>query len=159
METDDMVADIVAITEKTKAEDAKSRAAQKSKTKQNKKKPRRNKDPDVKIYKEPSDTDVLLGRGGRSNHHPGNIAYRNEVGNLRDWYRGSEKNAKTDLSQLLVDWVQGERRGQFLKMEVATQRWYIVTNIVARRKSSQALREHMTKEEREDAKRKQEQGK
>jgi hypothetical protein len=147
-EDDTVVAAIVALTEKTKTDDAKSKATQKMQ-KSRKKKARRNKDPDVKFYKEPSDTDVLLGRGGRSNHHVGNKAYRDEVGNLREWYRSSEKNAKTDLSQLLVDWVQKERKGQFMKMEESTGKWYIVTNIVARRKASQALREHMTPEERE----------
>ena len=40
-----------------------------------------------------------------------------------------------------------------MKLDANTQQWYIVTNIVARRKASQALREHMTPEER-DAKKK-----
>jgi hypothetical protein len=148
-EDDTVVSAIVALTEKQKAHDANSKASAQKIQKSRKKKARRNKDPDIKIYKEPSDTDVLLGRGGRSNHHIGNIAYRDEVGNLREWYRSSEKNAKTDLSQLLVDWVQKERQGQFMKMEESTGKWYIVTNIVARRKASQALREHMTRDERE----------
>jgi hypothetical protein len=143
---DSMVQKIVALSEKIKKHDTKRRQQQKQRKK---KKTRRNRDPDVKVYVEPANKDVLLGRGGRSNHHPGNIDYRNEVGNLRDWYRSSEKNAKTDLSQLLVDWVHNEQKGRFLKMEESTGLWYIVTNIVARRKASQALREHMTKAERE----------
>ena len=116
-------------------------------------KPRgRIRDPDVKHYVLPQPNDVLLGRGGRSNHHSGNIQYRDQVGTLREWYRSSEKNAKTDLSQLLVDWVQKEQRGRFLKLDESNQQWYIVTNVVARRKASQALREHMTMEERKLAK-------
>jgi hypothetical protein len=121
-------------------------------------------------------TDVLLGRGGRSNHHPGNIAYRKQVGDLREWYRTSkDKRVKTDLSQLLVDWVQKENSGRFLQLETTNStlssspqdvaaaitnttttttnnnngdQWYIVSNVVARRKAAQALREHMTLEER-----------
>ena len=112
------------------------------------KRARRNQEPDVKHFVEPRDTDILLGRGGRSNHHPGNVAYRDQVGKLRDWYRSAEKDAKTDLSQLLVDWVHHEQNGRFLKLDAATDQWYLVTNIMARRKASQALREHMTLEER-----------
>lgn len=144
-----LVAKIVALSEKTKAADLETK---KKKQKITKQKNSRTRDPDVKIYVEPLDGDVLLGRGGRSNHHAGNVAYRLEVGKLREWYRTSEKNAKTDLSQLLVDWVLKEQKGRFLKQDT-TQKWYIVTNIVARRKASQALREHMTPEER-DAKKK-----
>ena len=146
-----LVAKIVALSEKTKAADLETKKKKKKITKQ---KSNRTRDPDVKIYVEPLDGDVLLGRGGRSNHHAGNVAYRLEVGKLREWYRTSEKNAKTDLSQLLVDWVLKEQKGRFLKQDNSgNQKWYIVTNIVARRKASQALREHMTPEER-DAKKK-----
>lgn len=113
------------------------------------KKLRRNREPDVKHFVKPLDRDVLLGRGGRSNHHPGNVAYRNQVGKLREWYRSSDKNLKTDLSQLLVDWVLHEQQGRFLKHDATTDQWYLITNIMARRKASQALREHMTQEERD----------
>ena len=113
------------------------------------KKLRRNREPDVKHFVKPLDRDVLLGRGGRSNHHPGNVAYRNQVGKLREWYRSSDKNLKTDLSQLLVDWVIDEQQGRFLKHDATTDQWYLITNIMARRKASQALREHMTQEERD----------
>jgi hypothetical protein len=118
----------------------------------------------LKLYvSEIRPTDVLLGRGGRSNHHPGNVAYRKQVGDLREWYRTSkEKRIKTDLSQLLVDWVQKENSGRFLQLETTTtldgtsttpdnetgDKWYVVNNLVARRKAAQALREHMTLEER-----------
>merc|ERR1712137_1071818 len=113
-----------------------------------KKKSKRNRDPDVKQYVEPTDLDCLLGRGGKSNHHPGNKKYRTEVLSLQEWYKTSSKNEKTDLSQLLVDRVQSYG-GKFLKMEKDSARWYIVTNIVARRKCSQALREHIPPEERQ----------
>lgn len=149
-----LVSMIIALSERERQEADEALRAKKAQSQAKpRKKSRRNREPDVKQFVEPLDNDVLLGRGGRSNHHSGNIAYRNEVGNLREWYRSSEKNAKTDLSQLLVDWVHKEQRGRFLKLDASTQQWYIVTNIVARRKASQALREHMTPEER-DAKKK-----
>lgn len=108
---------------------------------------KRNRDPTVKEYVEPTDKDVLLGRGGRSNHHPGNKRYRDEVHNLQKWYKASAKPEKTDLSQCLVNYIHSYG-GRFLKLDSSNQQWFIVTNIVARRKASQALREHMTLEER-----------
>lgn len=149
-----LVSMIMALSEKEKEQAEEALRAKKAQSQAKpRKKSRRNREPDVKQFVEPLDNDVLLGRGGRSNHHSGNVAYRNEVGNLREWYRSSEKNAKTDLSQLLVDWVHKEQKGRFLKLDASTQQWYIVTNIVARRKASQALREHMTPEERDAKKR------
>lgn len=114
--------------------------------KKRKRRPRKKIVPDVKEYVEPTDIDVLLGRGGRSNHHPGNKRYREEVQNLQGWYLGVEdKNEKTDLSQCLVDYVHSYE-GRFLyKDEVG---WYVVPNIIARRKASQALREDNDAEKR-----------
>jgi hypothetical protein len=112
------------------------------------KRKRRNRDPPVKWYVQVRRMDVLLGRGGRSNHHPGNITFRKQAGELREWYRTSDKHVKTDLSQLLVNWVQNEQNGRYLQLDREEDRWFIVTNLVARRKASQALREHMTMEER-----------
>jgi hypothetical protein len=114
--------------------------------KKRKRRPRKKIVPDVKEYVEPTDVDVLLGRGGRSNHHPGNKRYREEVQNLQSWYLGvEEKNEKTDLSQCLVDYVHSYE-GRFLyKDEVG---WYVVPNIIARRKASQALREDNDAEKR-----------
>ena len=130
------VAMILALSKKEKAEQAKKNQMQ-SRQKQQRVRSRRSREPDVKVFVEPLDTDVLLGRGGRSNHHPGNITYRDHVGTLREWYRSSEKNAKTDLSQILVDWVHDKQLGRFLKLDDAANQWYVVTNIVARRKASQ----------------------
>lgn len=149
-DSNDISSTILALAEKNKEEEAQRKKTQKAQRSKNSKasQQRRFREPIVKEYVTPSDNDVLLGRGGRSNHHPGNKAYRDKVGEIRDNYRSSEKNAKTDLSQDLVNWVQQEQQGRFLKQDV-DKKWYVVTNIVARRKASQALREHMTKEERE----------
>jgi hypothetical protein len=107
--------------------------------KKRKRKPRKKVVPEVKVYVEPTDVDVLLGRGGRSNHHPGNKRYREEVKNLHKWYLGIEdKDEKTDLSQCLVDYVHSYE-GRFLEKD--SNGWFLVPNIVARRKASQALRE------------------
>lgn len=109
--------------------------------KKRKRKPRKKVVPEVKEFVVPTQNDVLLGRGGRSNHHPGNKRYREEVKNMRDWYAsiGENKEEKTRLSQTLVDYVH-DYNGRFLEKD-KNGRWYVVPNIVARRKASQALRE------------------
>ena len=111
-----------------------------SSKKKRKRRPRPKVVPSTKVYVEPTLNDVLLGRGGRSNHHPGNKRYRDEVKNLREWYGriGDNKDEKTKLSQTLVDCIHSHN-GRFLEWD--KEGWYIVPNVVARRKASQALRE------------------
>lgn len=103
--------------------------------------PRKKIVPANKVYCEPTTDDVLLGRGGRSNHHGGNKRYRAEVENLKEWYSTLEdKDDKTDLSQCLIESVHSYG-GRFLELDKEADRWYQVPNLVARRKASQALRE------------------
>ena len=102
--------------------------------------------PNHKVYvTNISEVDVLLGRGGRSNHHPGNKRYREEVENYRTIYDTLHtSDEKTQISQALVDAIN-IAGGRFLEKEdrIADKlgQWYVVPNIVARRKASQALRE------------------
>jgi hypothetical protein len=82
--TTDIASTIVALAEKNKAEDLKRKQTQKAQRNKKKASSRRFKEPIIKEYVVPTDNDVLLGRGGRSKHHPGNKAYRDEVGNIRE---------------------------------------------------------------------------
>ncbi len=117
--------------------------------KKKKVKKRRSQEPEVKEYIDnPTNDDVLLGRGGRSNHHSGNKRYRDEIIALQTLYRDASKDGKTEISQLLVDRVRSYG-GRFLKLDESVHRWYLVKNIVARRKASQALRETNTPEVRQ----------
>lgn len=132
--------DIAADSQHFHSEEAEDTRSSQTAKKKRKRKPRKKVVPDVKAYVEPTENDVLLGRGGRSNHHPGNKRYREEVKNLRSWYVsiGENKDEKTALSQCLVDFVHNYQ-GRFLEKDKSG--WYEVPNIVARRKASQALRE------------------
>uniref|UniRef100_A0A7S4IST0 DUF6824 domain-containing protein n=2 Tax=Odontella aurita TaxID=265563 RepID=A0A7S4IST0_9STRA len=112
--------------------------------------------PDHKTYVTISQHDVLLGRGGKSNHHPGNKRYREEVENFRPLYATLiTDEEKTSMSQALVD-VMEQMGGRFLEEDKVkdtdgknqSQGWYVVPNIVARRKASQALREDSDPEKR-----------
>lgn len=92
--------------------------------------------------------DILFGRGGRSNHHPGNKVYREIVTKHQEHYRGCDKNEKTKVAQGIVDQVQHSIGGRFLELDKEANRWYLVPNVVARRKVGQALRENNTEEAR-----------
>ena len=103
--------------------------------------------PQNKTYVEYTDNDVLLGRGGLANKHPGNKRYRDEIENTKDAYRSASKEEKTEWAELLVKYVQNYG-GRFLEKEKETGKWYVVPDIVARRKAGQALREDNTAESR-----------
>jgi len=94
-----------------------------------------------------TDEDVLFGRGGRSNHHPGNKIYRDLVTKTQTTYRQSDKHQKTKIAISVVENIQ-QRGGRFLELDKATQRWYVVPQLTARRKAGQALRENNTEEAR-----------
>ncbi len=85
--------------------------------------------------------DVLCGRGGKSNHHPGNKRYRQVISQMKSGYRQiGNKTAKTDLSRAIVDHVY-EYGGRFLRYEKAIGKFIVLTPSEARKKTSQALRE------------------
>jgi len=95
--------------------------------------------PSTKEYVEPTLNDVLLGRGARSNHHPGNKRYREEVKNLRELYVSiGDKKEKANVSQILLDRIQ--KNSRFLDKDA--NGWYVVHNLEALRKASQSLREN-----------------
>lgn len=105
----------------------------------------RRKEPVQKEYVTLSDRDVLLGRGGYSHHHPGNIWYRKLVLQHQKIYKKLDNNEKTAMSMKVVAQVQ-ESGGRFLKRDETAwgQKYYIVPHATARLKVSQALREDHT---------------
>jgi hypothetical protein len=93
------------------------------------------------FIQETREWDVLCGRGGRSNHHPGNKRYRQVVSEMKASYKNIEaKSAKTDLSKAILDHVYSYG-GRFIKQDRATGRSYVLTATESRKKTSQALRE------------------
>jgi hypothetical protein len=72
-----------------------------------------------------------------SNHHPGNKEYRDLVTSKQPYYKTCEKTEKTQVAQSIVDKVQSVFRGRFLELDKEADRWYVVPNIVARRKVGQ----------------------
>lgn len=89
----------------------------------------------------PTDDDVLFGRGGYTNSHPGNIKFREKALELRPVYERSTKEEKYNISQMLLDSAISEG-ARFLEKGQDGE-WHQVIGNGARKKASQALRERI----------------
>jgi hypothetical protein len=85
--------------------------------------------------------DVLMGRKGRSNSHPGNRRYLKEARRMQMQYaKASNYREKMNVSQELVNLVR-HWGGRFLQLDVETNLWNEVDNQTARKKARDALRD------------------
>lgn len=95
----------------------------------------------------PHPHDVLCGRGGQSNNHPGNEWFRRLVRSNRALYRSCPKHTKLLVAKAIVQAVQQqEPPGRFIKPKetkpgVVSNEWETITYGQAVNKTSQALRE------------------
>jgi hypothetical protein len=112
-----------------------------SESKKTKAKKRRKRVIDESTSCQPTDNDVLFGRGGYTNNRPGNIHFRQEALRLRPWYEQSTKEEKYEISNILLESVKS-RGGRFLEKGTDGM-WHEVIGNGARRKASQALRERI----------------
>ena len=88
------------------------------------------------------DHDVLSGRGGASNNHPGNEAFRQLVNKVKVDYLQCPKREKPLLAMRIVQAVRAQSPpGRFLQHDKSTDTWKDVGDTKAREKTSQALRE------------------
>jgi len=89
----------------------------------------------------PTPLDILRGRGGLTNHHEGNMRFRDEARQLRSAYRHATAT-REEKYQLSVDLVQRvkEYGGRFLEKGKGGK-WYEMSERDARKKASQVLRE------------------
>ncbi|GFH53436.1 hypothetical protein CTEN210_09912 [Chaetoceros tenuissimus] len=95
--------------------------------------------------KDPNVNDVLSGRGGRINSHPGNVQFRALVAQNKHTYL-SKQTKKLDKVKIADKIVQAIRNmdppGRFLKEESGgTQMWIEIGDEKARKKAGQAMRE------------------
>jgi hypothetical protein len=92
---------------------------------------------------EPMHYDILFGRGGAINNHPGNIRLRDEALRLRPWYESVDsKTQKRKISIVLLETMKNENR-RFLEKLESDGLWHEVDDNGARMKASQALRERL----------------
>jgi len=90
---------------------------------------------------EPTDRDVLLGRGGLTNHHVGNKLYREKIEDFKPYYQKlSGKDEKQEFSRKVVNFVHSYG-GRFLEKDAYSDGWVEVEKNKARKKVGQALRE------------------
>jgi len=92
----------------------------------------------------PHDNDVLLGRGGTINIHPGNETFRKVVDSKKRFYltAQSKKEKRLITDSVLSKIRELEPPGQFLAKDSSTGLWHDVGYDKARNKTSQALREN-----------------
>lgn len=91
----------------------------------------------IRLY---SSQDVLFGRGGGTNIHPGNVTFRKMIEAKRNDYLMASKNDKPDISRSIVCAIR-QTNGRFLQKDEETQLWFEVGDDSAREKTSQALRQ------------------
>lgn len=91
----------------------------------------------IKFY---SRNDVLSGRGGGTNVHPGNSRFRDLINANRRTYLKARKNDKPAISRALVRTIR-EMNGRFLKKDEKLGLWFEIGDAAAREKTSQALRQ------------------
>jgi hypothetical protein len=87
-----------------------------------------------------NDADVLSGRGGGTNVHPGNRTFRDLINLHRRAYLKARKNDKPAISRAIVRSIR-ETNGRFLKKDEKSGLWYEIGDDAAREKTSQALRQ------------------
>jgi hypothetical protein len=100
--------------------------------------------PQIQYVKNINPADVLCGRGGATNSHSGNRAFRLLVKQFQGQYLRAKKAEKPSVASKVVDLVR-ERGGRFLRrcdtLEKGNVLWVDIGDDRAREKSCQALRE------------------
>ena len=95
----------------------------------------------TQIIINPSENDVLCGRGGATNNHVGNKRFRMHVSENQPAYLQAKKRDKSLIARAVVDRVR-EQGGRFLKkIDERGNSWIEVGDKKAIEKTSQALRE------------------
>jgi len=98
----------------------------------------------LKDIQEPHENDVLCGRGGGTNSHPGNKYFREIVESRRLDYINAKKNRdKYVLTMDIVFQIRGlNPPGRFISQDKHTNLWNDIGDKNARLKTSQAFREN-----------------
>lgn len=91
---------------------------------------------------QPAQSDIVGGRGGRSNHHPGNRPYWIRILESRlEYTRSRSDHEKARIANGILKYVHEHLKGRFLNIDSKTKRWYILPDTVVLDKIKQALRD------------------
>lgn len=96
------------------------------------------------VIETPNENDVLSGRGGRINSHPGNVKFRELVNKHKHQYLSKEtkKLEKVKVADLIVQTIRKmDPPGRFLKEDSSSKGWIEIGDEKARKKAGQAMRE------------------
>jgi hypothetical protein len=100
--------------------------------------------PQIQYVKDIKPSDVLCGRGGATNSHSGNRAFRLLVKQFEEQYLRTKKAEKPSVASKVVDLVR-ERGGRLLRRWDTSEKgnvlWVDIGDDRAREKTCQALRE------------------
>lgn len=103
---------------------------------------KKTKDWPLRLIRVPHANDVLYGRGGGTNHHPGNKRYRKIVeGRKLDYVNSKRLDKPLVALEIIRSWRGQDPPGRFLKLDDSNSTWIDVGDKKAREKTSQALRE------------------
>ena len=97
--------------------------------------------PSLLLVEEPTDRDILFGRGGISNNHIGNRIFRTLVETRKAEYRGAIKHKRLAIAEGIYYAVAAKGGGRFLKKKNNGDGWHLVEGDQAIKKIKQALRE------------------
>lgn len=86
-----------------------------------------------------NDRDVLSGRGGGTNLHPGNRYYRELILSQCSAYEEASKTMKPEISRQIIRKIR-EKGGRFLRKSKTDGMYFEIDESTARGKTSQALR-------------------
>jgi len=96
----------------------------------------------LKSIKLPNLNDVLCGRGGGTNIHPGNERFRFLVNSKKRPYLKSKKRDKPEIAREIVSTIRNlTPSGRFLQKNEVSGDWDDIGDLNAQKKTSQALRE------------------
>jgi len=98
---------------------------------------------------QPREVDVLCGRGGLINKHPGNVVYRKVVDYNKPYYQSVHKKHRILVSQSIVQSILNFG-GRFLTLGAKSKTWMEIGYKRAVQKTSQALRERSAAQEDDD---------
>ncbi|KAL3934799.1 MAG: hypothetical protein SGARI_003234, partial [Bacillariaceae sp.] len=96
--------------------------------------------PSTEGTREYHEHDVLSGRGGGTNVHPGNRDFRDLINKYRTIYLKAKKNDKPAISRAIVKSIRS-KGGRFLKKNEKNAQYFEIGDAQAREKTSQALRQ------------------
>jgi hypothetical protein len=92
---------------------------------------------------EPTDLDILLGRGRVFREHPGNVRFHHVIELHMERYERSNKNLKQVLTDEIVERIKATG-SRFLKKNQRGGKWEVASDAVAREKVSHSFRNRRT---------------